>query len=971
MDLSSHLKTILLVILLFWIIPGAAPTQASTETYSKWIEQMKNAHKGPFSRIRWFCKEGQILSPEPFACKEYGGGVQHGEWSQLTKKLRQSGYMIGNVLASADIEALVYNDESHETLKHILLEKFLIAHDNGWIFRKAQFYRGALQVEDEAWHSRELLLKLTDISRGNDRNFLLLREAVSLLDHGTGSSAVTEVRELASALGELDPAFEYLRNKIHSSPDALDAERVREYAESKGLDSLKLGFERLAHTIEQLYQSGNFDEILKSLIKQLPQGPLKTLFIEGNELLSTHFDPETRLSTTADLLMAIRQNFSAFKNKRQKLAALDASLVLEQEAFTAGARLRAQLPYKSRRVKILWLKEVGKALYGSGPLSLRQWAAIKSTTNWLNRKKLPLSNYRTELQYLSRTLSWTERWYQFHFSKAIQKLTEIEPKTQHFIPEQLRSSLLLTYSAILDTLLVDANQQASISHSLFGEEKGVGLRMLNPGFTRGVLRTSNFAVKSLTPDGIYVLPETTEELPPVAGILTSGEGNTLSHIQILARNLGIPNIAIDSQTANQLHAFNNQAAVLAVSPGGRIMLAKDGPEWDKIFGEENSQKTTPIYPDLDKLNLATLNFFTLDQLRASDSGRIVGPKAANLAELRHHFPDNTPNGLVIPFGAFRAQLNQVMESEGKTVFRWMTEQYHLIDTLRDDPHSQQIVRDNFLRKLRQWIHQSNPGEKFKTRLRAALDKTFGKEGSYSLFVRSDTNVEDLPGFSGAGLNLTVPGVVGFDDLIDAITRVWASPFSDRAFAWRQQRMAQPEHVYVSLLLMKSIPVEKSGVMVTSDVETNQPDWITIVSNEGIGGAVAGQAAEEIKYNIRNGEFWLLAEATSPTRRVLAGKSGLKKVPVSSNAQILNNNDIFQLMNIALKLPNHFPMKNEAGHSTPADVEFGFQKGKLVLFQIRPYLQSKKAQQSQFLAQMDRGLKEHENRMIFLDDIAKE
>ncbi len=932
---------------------------------------MKNARKGPFLRIRWFCDDGQILPPEPFACEEYGGGIQHGEWNQRIKDLRHAGYMIGNVLASADIKAIVHTDTNHETLKQILLEKFLITHDNGWIFRKAQFYRGALQAEDETYSARELLLNLTEISTGNDRNFLLLREAVSLLDHGTGSSAVTEIRELSSTLGELDPAFEYLRNKIHSSPDASDAKRVREYAETKGIDALKSDLEHLAHSIELLYQTNNINKTLKSLIQQLPKGPLKTAFIEGNELLSTHFDPETRLSTAADLLMLIRQSFSAIKNKKQKLAALNASLMLEQEAFTAGTRLRAELPYKSRRIKILWLKDVSKALYGSGPLSLRQWAAIKSTTSWLNRKKLPLSSYRNELQYLSRTLSWTERWYQFHFSKAIEKLTEIEPKTQHFIPEQLRSSLLLTYSAILDTLLMDANQEASISHTLFGQEKGVGLRMLNPGFTRGILRTiTNKKTKSLDPDGIYVLPETTEELPPVAGILTSGEGNTLSHIQILARNLGIPNIAIDTRTANQLRAFNNQAAVLAASPGGRVMLAKDGPEWDKIFGQENNQKNSLIYPDLEKLNLSTLNLFTLDQLRASDSGRIVGPKAANLAELRHHFPNNTPNGVVIPFGAFRAQLNQIMEGEGKTAFKWMKEQYRLIDSLQNDPHTQKIARDNFLKKLRQWIHQSKPGKHFKARLKTALNDTFGKEGSYSLFVRSDTNVEDLPGFSGAGLNLTVPGVVGFDDLIDAITRVWASPFSDRAFAWRQQRMAQPEHVYVSLLLMKSVPVEKSGVMVTTDIETNNIDWLTIVSNEGIGGAVAGQAAEEIKYNIRNGELWLLAEATSPTRRVLAGKSGLKKVPVTNSAEIMNSNDIFQLMNVALKLPDHFPLKDETGRLMPADVEFGFYQGKLVLFQIRPYLQSKKAQQSQFLAQMDRGLKEHESKIIFLDDIAK-
>jgi hypothetical protein len=47
-------------------------------------------------------------------------------------------------------------------------------------------------------------------------------------------------------------------------------------------------------------------------------------------------------------------------------------------------------------------------------------------------------------------------------------------------------------------------------------------------------------------------------------------------------------------------------------------------------------------------------------------------------------------------------------------------------------------------------------------LRAALRRTFGRNDVLGLFVRSDTNVEDLAGFTGAELNLTLPNVIGFD-----------------------------------------------------------------------------------------------------------------------------------------------------------------------------------------------------------------
>jgi len=66
---------------------------------------------------------------------------------------------------------------------------------------------------------------------------------------------------------------------------------------------------------------------------------------------------------------------------------------------------------------------------------------------------------------------------------------------------------------------------------------------------------------------------------------------------------------------------------------------------------------------------------------------------------------------------------------------------------------------------------------FVSELKQAMDSEFGTDGSYGVFVRSDTNVEDLPGFTGAGLNLTVPNVVGFENVLQSIRRVWASPFT--------------------------------------------------------------------------------------------------------------------------------------------------------------------------------------------------
>ena len=58
--------------------------------YSALILSMQENPRGPFSRIRWFCNDGTVLPPEAYACREHGGGYQHGEWSAETVKLRRS-----------------------------------------------------------------------------------------------------------------------------------------------------------------------------------------------------------------------------------------------------------------------------------------------------------------------------------------------------------------------------------------------------------------------------------------------------------------------------------------------------------------------------------------------------------------------------------------------------------------------------------------------------------------------------------------------------------------------------------------------------------------------------------------------------------------------------------------------------------------------------------------------------------------
>ena len=432
-----------------------------------------------------------------------------------------------------------------------------------------------------------------------------------------------------------------------------------------------------------------------------------------------------------------------------------------------------------------------------------------------------------------------------------------------------------------------------------------------------------------------------------------GEGNALSHVQLLAGNLGIPNVVISPALQAQLRPMQGHTVVLAVSPGGIVQLEADSVAWHEYFSRQITPTQGLIRPDLERLDLGQASLLSLAELRSVHAGQVAGPKAANLGELKYHFPSTVTSGLLIPFAVFRAFLEQPYADKNATGYEWMLSEYQRISEL--GPARQVEANRQFLEKLRHWILTADPDPEFRRQLGMRLQEVFGEDGHYSLFVRSDTNVEDLPGFTGAGLNLTVPNVSGFDNVLAAIQQVWSSPYSERAFAWRQQRMSEPQHVYPSVLLMKSVPVDKSGVMLTLDTEMGERNLLTVAVNHGIGGAVQGQFAEELLIDPVSGDIRLLADATAAKKKVLSEDGGLIKEQLDAEGQVLNDTEIKKLIGFAQALSVKFPQLDDSGQVTAADVEFGFRNGQLVLFQVRPYLKNRRVKKNAYLNQLDKGL----------------
>ena len=205
-----------------WSAGLAQQASDAVAIYRAWIQDMKEVPRGPFERIRWFCNDGTVLPPKAYACRPHGGGHQHGEWSERTQELRANGYLVANVLAGSDPNDLIDEEDFYVQFAVLILEQFLISVDDGWIFREARFYRGALQVEDERAAAGELLRALLAGDDWPTHRYLALREGARLLAHGKETASLTEVRQLSATLADKDPGFKSLHNKIHGKPEAGD-----------------------------------------------------------------------------------------------------------------------------------------------------------------------------------------------------------------------------------------------------------------------------------------------------------------------------------------------------------------------------------------------------------------------------------------------------------------------------------------------------------------------------------------------------------------------------------------------------------------------------------------------------------------------------------------------------------------------------------------------------------------------------
>jgi hypothetical protein len=932
------------------------------------VQLFKNDPRGPFQAIRWFCPDGTVVAP-PEHCSQ-PGGIQHALPKTAVQEMAdRQGIYLTQILAGTLYEDFWDAGHEHSRAKQYVLEKFLFETDDGWILRKAQYYRGAYQVEDEeAWGLQffQWLLKKSEPLR---EQFFLIRQLAKAVPHRSQNDYLLRLRALSKEIADLDARFMDIRTKIHGQPEASDSQLVKNFVshyQSSVGPEIRAKLDQLQQAMETFYQETRVEH-LRTYLSRIPENSICTDKL--NRLLESagSSTPRELCISISELLWTLRQQLVIEQQASRKLNLLDLSIDLESILFRNTADWRAVTG--TDLIEKVWV--LCEAAAACGFLEIWEWEAIAPFLAKSERQpSMPLPQFAEKNAAFRRLLEWSTGMVYAIMEPAVQ-VYRFEPLAAGFFDHCLRSSVILPLGEAVTVLSdITASQTGSRNQVMQIKDSG-GMQGLNPGFSTGALTVIPGSPEQVefNPQQIVALSRVPSNLTPVAGILTVSEGNLVSHVQLLARNLGIPNAVINASHLQALLPFQDAMVFYAVSPGGTIVMkpVAEMTVEEKQLVEIQARSEEKIRVSVDKLRLNQINLMPLSQVKSTDSGQLCGPKAANLGQLKQLFPDHVVNGIVIPFGVFDLHLDQMIPGRNITYWQMLQTIYREAERDRQSGMDEEAIENKLLDRLktyREWLKIMPFEAEFIAELSQYFITQFGRElGKVPVFIRSDTNMEDLKDFTGAGLNLTVFNVVEKEKILQAIRDVWMSPFTERSYRWRQKYLLNPESVYPSILIMPTVSVDKSGVMVTSGVPSGASTDISVAFNRGVAGSVEGQISEQVLLK-SNGEDELISPARETEFTTVPESGGTRKMGTAFNERILTDSDRRQLRQIADLIRQRMQQVSGADSQGPYDVELGFQNDQLYLFQVRPFVENRKARSSAYLQHLDPPLQE--GRVIRLD-----
>jgi hypothetical protein len=414
---------------------------------------------------------------------------------------------------------------------------------------------------------------------------------------------------------------------------------------------------------------------------------------------------------------------------------------------------------------------------------------------------------------------------------------------------------------------------------------------------------------------ILILKELPESIPPVRGIIVAKPSSPLSHINILAKGWNIPNVYI--KDADKLFKELNERWInfeaTLTNYKYKMATVKDV--------EDNPTDFARPAPS----NLNVKKIAGLREMRKKES-IIYGAKSANLGEMLNQNIPNiiVPDGFSVPFYWY----DKFMTDNG------------LDKIVEENEYDNDFIHNPRIRKARlEALRQKILNGKFDESLKAEIIQKWKTQlGGKPVFVRSSSNAEDLPNFSGAGLYSSMANVTEEAKLIEGVKKVWSSLWNFNAYEARVRNFVDQRSVYMSALIQVGVNMEKGGVMITKDPFDNENKGAVYLSAVcGHGSPVTDNTGipEQVLFNPKTKATILMTLSDQKNALRFDPDGGLKEVPDKcanpNTKRVLNDAQVRSLATVATNIKRVF------GNKAEQDIEWGILQGKIYIVQSRPYI----------------------------------
>lgn len=294
---------------------------------------------------------------------------------------------------------------------------------------------------------------------------------------------------------------------------------------------------------------------------------------------------------------------------------------------------------------------------------------------------------------------------------------------------------------------------------------------------------------------------------------------------------------------------------------------------------------------------------------------LVGGKALNLGKLSKIQGIQVPEGFCVTSEVYQKVLKHNVD------FHALLDQLNLVKAEERDKIS--VI----CQRIRQTIMEVEiPSDVVK-----AVDhylSRFGEEQAYA--VRSSATAEDLPYASFAGQQDTYLNIIGKNEILQHISKCWASLFTDRAVIYRMQNGFDHRQVYLSVIVQRMVFPQASGILFTADPITHNRKILSIDASFGLGEALVSGLVTADCYKVKANRIIDKRIATKELATYGRKEGGTKTEqidPDKQRSQTLTNGQILQLARIG--------RQTEAYFGFPQDIEWSLVDGTFFIVQSRP------------------------------------